>query len=600
MENRKKLKEKARGNLKRHYWYFVGVFLVLAMIGALYSDSTSIFESESSKVVSTSTGSGNATMMGMFYNLFQSGSVKDFLSLVQKSFNNDEDISIHEMAKGAQGIVSAVINSTETGSIYLAVFHSLKNLIKAKNIVSVLGIFACIVFELFLGLFVYENIQINVRRVLLEGRLYDKVSSQRLLFLFRMKRGLSGAITLILKNLLLMIWSFTIVGGIYKAYSYMLVPYILAENPTVKPFEAIRLSANMMKGYKWKWFLMDLSVLGWKVLGILTFGVGTALIANPYCAAIETEYYVEIRRLAILNKLPGVQVLCDQYLYEYAVDAELAAAYADVLIEMNEKEQEVVKLTGIRRFLQKWFGILLTYSGINREFEEQYEHQNHIKKWKDALDKKAYPGRLYLIPETQKNRLFETIQYQRNYSLSSLIMIFFLIASVGWVYEVSLHVIEDGMFVNRGVLTGPWLPIYGFGSWGMLICLKKFRANPVVQFLTIVCLCGVMEYCTAWYLDVVHHKKWWDYTGYFLNIHGRVCAEGLLVFGIGGIILVYLVVPVLDNYIRILPKKILLLLCTVMVIVFSLDMINAQTHPNVGSGVTNYKSLLNQGLSNPK
>ena len=40
--------------------------------------------------------------------------------------------------------------------------------------------------------------------------------------------------------------------------------------------------------------------------------------------------------------------------------------------------------------------------------------------------------------------------------------------------------------------------------------------------------------------------KWWDYSGYFLNLHGRICAEGLLVFGVGGMIVVYILAPLID------------------------------------------------------
>ena len=57
--------------------------------------------------------------------------------------------------------------------------------------------------------------------------------------------------------------------------------------------------------------------------------------------------------------------------------------------------------------------------------------------------------------------------------------------------------------------------------------------------MAIVVLCGVVEYFTSYYLEVTQGKKWWDYSGYFLNLNGRICAEGLLVFGVGGMAIVY-------------------------------------------------------------
>ena len=56
------------------------------------------------------------------------------------------------------------------------------------------------------------------------------------------------------------------------------------------------------------------------------------------------------------------------------------------------------------------------------------------------------------------------IGYQRTYSASSLILLFFIFSGMGWIWEVILHIIEDGMIINRGVLAGPWLPIYGAGG----------------------------------------------------------------------------------------------------------------------------------------
>lgn len=70
---------------------------------------------------------------------------------------------------------------------------------------------------------------------------------------------------------------------------------------------------------------------------------------------------------------------------------------------------------------------------------------------------------------------------------------------MGWVWEVSLHLITDGVFVNRGVLHGPWLPIYGTGGVMILAVLNKFREKPLVEFLLTIVLCGCVEYFTSWF-----------------------------------------------------------------------------------------------------
>ena len=63
-----------------------------------------------------------------------------------------------------------------------------------------------------------------------------------------------------------------------------------------------------------------------------------------------------------------------------------------------------------------------------------------------------------------------------------------------------------------------WLPIYGSGGILILICLKKLRNKPVVEFFASVVLCGFVEYFTSLYLEISHGRRWWNYNGYFLTL----------------------------------------------------------------------------------
>ena len=150
--------------------------------------------------------------------------------------------------------------------------------------------------------------------------------------------------------------------------------------------------------------------------------------------------------------------------------------------------------------------------------------------------------------------------------------------------------ITDGEFVNRGIMHGPWLPIYGAGAVLILTILYKFRRHPLGAFIMTIILCGFIEYFSAYYLEITHNgQKWWDYSGYFLNLHGRICGEGLLVFGLGGMAIMYLTAPLLDNFLRKIPYKILVPLCVVLILCFGADSAYSKKHPNVGKGITDYK-----------
>lgn len=84
-----------------------------------------------------------------------------------------------------------------------------------------------------------------------------------------------------------------LVPGIILSYSYAMVPYILEERPLFSVTKAMRESRKMMKRHKWRLFCLRLSFLGWRILGILTLGLGN-LYAIPYQKLAEAVFYNEI------------------------------------------------------------------------------------------------------------------------------------------------------------------------------------------------------------------------------------------------------------------------------------------------------------------
>ena len=172
--------------------------------------------------------------------------------------------------------------------------------------------------------------------------------------------------------------------------------------------------------------------------------------------------------------------------------------------------------------------------------------------------------------------------------LYQLFWLFLAFSFLGWCLEVAATAVRLGQYRDRGVLHGPWLPIYGTGGVLLLVLLKKVRDNPLATFLLGMVVCGVVEYSTAWYLETFKHTKWWDYTGYFLNLHGRICAEGLLVFGLGGCMFIYVLGPLLNNLYAKVPARVKNRLCAVLLAVFLVDFAYSSFVPNTGEGITDY------------
>lgn len=195
-----------------------------------------------------------------------------------------------------------------------------------------------------------------------------------------------------------------------------------------------------------------------------------------------------------------------------------------------------------------------------------------------------YPHDKFTYKEAE-SRKWLTTNFNKKYSLTSYILLFFATAIIGCIWETSFHLFRYGSFVKRGVLNGPWLPIYGWGLISLLFFLRKERNHPFKTFLFSIVICGLIEYSTSWYLETFKHARWWDYDGYFLNIHGRVCLEGLLAFGIAGTAFIYFAAPLLDNLFSKINPKIKVMICIILSLLYITDSIYSVKHPNTGLGV---------------
>lgn len=97
------------------------------------------------------------------------------------------------------------------------------------------------------------------------------------------------------KMLYTWLWSLLfVIPGIIKAYEYYLIPYLIAENPNLPKERAFEISKRTMNGEKWDLFVLELSFIGWQLLGLLACCVGSYFIA-PYAQATYTEFYACMR-----------------------------------------------------------------------------------------------------------------------------------------------------------------------------------------------------------------------------------------------------------------------------------------------------------------
>ena len=109
---------------------------------------------------------------------------------------------------------------------------------------------------------------------------------------FRSGHYVNIVLTMFLRDLFTTLWSLLlVVPGIVKHYEYLMVPYIIAENPAMDYKEAFQISKQMMDGEKMEAFIMDLSFLGWYLLSAVTCGLLAIFYVNPYVQASFAVMY---------------------------------------------------------------------------------------------------------------------------------------------------------------------------------------------------------------------------------------------------------------------------------------------------------------------
>lgn len=157
---------------------------------------------------------------------------------------------------------------------------------------------------------------------------------------------------------------------------------------------------------------------------------------------------------------------------------------------------------------------------------------------------------------------------------------------IGWLYEVFLEVVVYRWgFSNRGILFGPYLPIYGIGAMSFIFCLtglKNRKVNffginisPVLVFLGIVVITTTLELMGSYIMEFTSGEWMWDYSSYFLNFQGRIALNPSIRFGIGGMIIMYLLQPLFEKTIAKLNKK---HLNTVFIILFTLFLVDVAVY----------------------
>lgn len=154
-------------------------------------------------------------------------------------------------------------------------------------------------------------------------------------------------------------------------------------------------------------------------------------------------------------------------------------------------------------------------------------------------------------------------------------ILFLIYSFVGWSIEVVNSLIVEKKFVNRGFMLGPYCPIYGYSSIIMILYLEQYKDNILTVFFLAVVVCSIMEYVISYIMEKLFNARWWDYSNRKFNINGRVCLTNAFLFGILGVLLVYIVNPFLSKIIEKINPTFLTPFSIILLVLFVIDFITS-------------------------
>lgn len=258
---RRELKRRSRSVLHRHYWRIVLMTILMTILIGSNSLFSEVVQPFIEKV------SSETTPVTVSYNS----------SSEEKKSSKEPETEDEEGSESADDIGYGSVAFLGTVVVALVIFS-----------------FLIFISVFFLQIFIINPISVGIMRFYI--RCFDGKPFLKEMFHVFEHRYKNVVGIMFLKDLYTFFWFLLfVVPGIVKSYEYSMVPYLLAENPNLMAKEAFALSRQMMRGQKWKAFVLDVSFLGWNLLSLLTFGILGIFFVDPYVKLTGAALYRKLR-----------------------------------------------------------------------------------------------------------------------------------------------------------------------------------------------------------------------------------------------------------------------------------------------------------------
>lgn len=290
MWKRKELKIKAKQVVKKNYWTAVVVcFLIALLTGEFGTSIIGIWQAEDSMDPNYVIHNKNI--------IIQDQIKEEKIQEVKEKKPNTDKIKLNLNATELKmwDMIAANLNNITKSHKYIFKIWDAVESFNMNQITLGIEFLLIALIAIIFTVVIADPLIVAGKRYFLKAREKNSTKMGIMGEIFKKGNWINVGIIMFFKNIYTLLWYLTIIGGMIKTYEYRMIPYILAENPKTKKKEAFYLSKKMMKGNKWKTFVLDLSFVGWNFISIFTFGLLNILYINPYKVATTVELYIILK-----------------------------------------------------------------------------------------------------------------------------------------------------------------------------------------------------------------------------------------------------------------------------------------------------------------
>lgn len=315
---RRELKIKAKNSLKKNYFMLIIVaFITTIIISGGYNFYTDIYNSETYKI-------NEETDTKVIMNKKSNAEIADtFLKNILKLNDSEQIAQSEQNSQYTRGILAVFFNKiSSSNSFIFGILSAFNTLIFGGRIANLVLMIIGAIVLCAIYIFIQNVFIVGRNRYFLESTKYTKTSFDKIFFPYNVRKSFNVAWIMFVREVYQFLWNLTIIGGFIKHYSYLMIPYILAENPSIGRKEAFELSKKLIAGNKWNAFKLDFSFIGWNILQTLTLNLSNIFFGDAYYSLTIAYLYMSLRETAKENNVQYSELLKDDTLVGELVQEE--------------------------------------------------------------------------------------------------------------------------------------------------------------------------------------------------------------------------------------------------------------------------------------